>query len=91
MNWTEFVQNPKAVAVKKFMVDVLEEKYSNYDDLTTRISRELITESDLNTFAKMINDVYEMGYKKAIDEYKDKLADFGIQVEIKQKKDDNQQ
>lgn len=85
MNWTELVQNPKAIALKKFMADVLEEKYSNYDDLTSRISRELITESDLNNFAKMINDVYEMGYKKAIGEYKDKLVDFGIQVQIQAK------
>ena len=83
MNWAEFVQNPKTLAIRKFMAEVLEEKYSSYDDLATRISRELITESDLNNFAKMINDVYEMGYKKAIAEYKDKLADFGVQVEIK--------
>jgi len=89
-SWAEYLQNPKTIALKKFMVEILYTKYHAYEDLLTRLGSQLITENDLHSFGKMINDVYELGYKKAVDDYKEQLAKMGIAVNIKKSSDDNQ-
>jgi dsRNA-specific ribonuclease len=81
-NWLEYLQNPKGLILKKFMAQVLIQKYSSYDDLLTRVGVSLITEKDLNLFAKMVNDIYELGYIKAVGDYKEQLTKLGVQVNI---------
>jgi hypothetical protein len=78
--WFDFLQNPKSIAVKKFMAQILESRYTSYDDLLSRLTTELVTDNDINTFAKLVNDIYEIGYKKAVEDYKEQLSRFGIQV-----------
>ena len=79
------IQNPRSIALKKFMFDVLKNKYPEYEELTERMSSCLITEKDLMTYSKMISDIYELGYLKAVEDYKTQLADLGIKVTVAKK------
>ncbi len=70
-------------ALRQFMAKILENK--DYDDLVNRCSHFLVTENDVNLFSKMIGDIYEKGYMKAVADYKDQLAKLGIKINITQK------
>lgn len=82
-NWLEYLQNPKGLILKKFMAQILLQKYPPYDDLLSRLATSLITEKDLNLFAKLVNDLYELGYTKAVGDYKEQLTKLGITVNVK--------
>jgi len=71
------------MVLKKFMFQVLDNKIINYEDLLTRVGFNLITEQDLKSFALMINEVMEIGYRKAIEDYRKQLNEMGIMVSMK--------
>lgn len=82
-NLSQILQNPKTMVLRKFMLQVLTNKVENYDELLTRIGTSLITENDLKIFALMVNDILEVGYRKAIEDYKSQLNEMGIEVSMK--------
>ena len=81
----DLFQNQKIIALKKFMIQILGQKYPIYDELVQRSTFNLVTDNDLTSFGKMISDIYETGYMKAVADYKDQLAKLGINVKISQK------
>lgn len=70
------------MALKKFMFDLLKEKYGQHEDLIERMAAYLVTEKDLLAYSKMVSDIHEVGYLKAIADYKEQLAEMGIGVTI---------
>ena len=82
---SEMMQNPKGLALKQFMVKILGQKYFEYEDLIHRTTFYLVTDKDLISFSKMIGEIYELGYMKAVADYKDQLQKIGIKVNINQK------
>lgn len=85
----EYLQNPKSIAIKKFFATLLQQKYFDYDELLTRVSISLVTDNDVKSFAKMINEIYQIGYQKAADDYNKQLEKAGIKIINQQKKDGN--
>ena len=71
------------MVLRKFMVQVLANKADNYDELITRIGFNLVTENDLKMFALMVNDLLEVGYRRAVEDYKGQLSEMGIEVSMK--------
>ena len=84
-NLNEMMQNPKSIALRRFMATILGQKYPEYDDLLQRSSFYLVTDKDLALFSKMISDTYEVGYMKAVEDYKDQLQKLGVKIKISQK------
>lgn len=82
-NLTQILQNPKTMVLRKFMVQILTNKADNYDELITRIGFNLVTENDLKMFALMVNDILEVGYRRAVEDYKGQLSEMGIEVSMK--------
>lgn len=81
-NWAQFMQNPKGIVLKKFMLQVMGDKINPYDELLTRIGTVLITDNDIKAFGDMINDVLGTGYRKAVDDYRTQLNKLGIEVNL---------
>jgi hypothetical protein len=81
----QMVQNQKTVALKKFLVQILEGKYPPYDDIISRMGHHLITDNDYASFGKMLSEIYEAGYLKAVAEYREQLAKLNIRVNVTQK------
>jgi len=79
------LQNPKIYALKKFMAQILEQKYASHDDIISRMTHNLVTDADMMNFSKLVTDVYEAGYLKAVAEYRDQLLKLGIKVTVGQK------
>ena len=58
MKLDQLINNPRGMALKKFMFDLLKEKYGQHDDLLDRIASFLVTEKDLIAYSKMVSDKY---------------------------------
>lgn len=82
-SWMDLMQNPKGIALKKFMFEALQENYTLHEDVIERISHHLVTDKDLSEFTNMINKVYESGYRRAVADYKEELSQLGIEVKVK--------
>lgn len=82
---TDMLQNPKGLAMKRYMATILGQKYLEYEDLINRSTFYLVTDKDMALFGKMISDIYELGYMKAVDDYREQLQKIGVKVNISQK------
>jgi len=71
------------MVLRKFMVQILANKAENYDELITRIGFNLVTENDLKMFALMVNDLLEVGYRRAVEDYRGQLSEMGIEISMK--------
>lgn len=80
--WSQMMQNPKNLALKKFMLQVMGDRVGPYDDLLTRLGTSLVTDNDLKVFGEMVNDILGIGYRKAIDDYREQLNKLGINVSL---------
>lgn len=76
------MQNPKGIALKKFMSQVMGNKVGGYDELFTRLGTSLVTDNDLKIFGEMINDILGIGYRKAVEDYRGQLNKLGIEVSL---------
>lgn len=84
--WINFFSNPRSHYLKKVMFEVLKERYFQNEPIIERLSVMLMTESDMNQFVKMMVDVYETAYMKAVNDHKEQLSKLGINVKISQPK-----
>jgi hypothetical protein len=81
-NIIDYIQNPRGAVLRKYLFEILKEKYVKYDDLIERLSYTVKTEKDVNLFSDLIKDVYEMAYNKAVDDYKTQLKALGYNVKV---------
>ncbi len=81
-NFAQFMQNPRGIVLKKFMIQVMGDKTKPYDELFTRLSTVLITDNDITVFGELVNDILGIGYRKAVEAYRTELSKLGIEVSL---------
>jgi len=84
------MQNPKAFAIRKWLSDLLQERYAPQDQIVERVSYALVTQKDLEDFGKLLGEVYSAGFMKAYKDYEKELKKHGVTVKLtteKAKKD----
>ena len=86
-NWMNFMANPTAHYIKRSMFQLLKDKYQKHEQIVERISHSLVTEKDSADFLAMMVDAYEIGFMKAVEEQRDKLAKLGFGVKITGRQD----
>ncbi len=70
-------------AIKQYVQKVMPSKYTeDIDDSLSRISSSLVTKKDVETFLKLLNEIFNSGYIKAIDATKNSLAEHGMIMEL---------
>jgi len=74
--------NPYQRAGRQYLFDMLQERYEPSKNFIERITVHIGTEDDLKCFAKMIADVYELGFLRATNQYRNELAKLGYNVTI---------
>lgn len=74
--------NPFQQALRRYMVELLRDKFYDHKDTIERVSHYLVTEGDVRAFSQMLADVYETAYTKAIREYQIQLEAAGIRVAV---------
>lgn len=78
----QYMNNPRAFTLKKWFIELLQNRYIPHDGIIERVAMSLTTEDDLKEFGKLIAEVFEAGYFKAVNDYKDQAHKAGIEVKI---------
>jgi hypothetical protein len=81
-NFVKYASNPKAFTLKKWFYDLLKMNYSSHDAIIERVATSLTTDKDLEDFGKLVGQIFEMGFRKAIDEYAKEAEKMGLKVTI---------
>lgn len=76
------MQNPQAFAVRKYLFEMLQERYSRNADYIERLSAGVTTKGDYEALGSLMADVYEAGFVRAVDQYKEQLAKMGMKVNV---------
>jgi hypothetical protein len=69
-------------AIMKYMFDLLQNRFENHRQLIERVTTSLQTQADVEQFCKMAVDLFELGYLRAVDQYKSHLQKLGYDVKI---------
>lgn len=81
-NFIRYMANPRAFTLKKWFYDLLKLDYGAHDQIIERVSGSLATEKDVADFSRLVGQVFEIGYKKAIEDYRSQLEAMGLKVHI---------
>ena len=82
-NLLDHINNPRGHAVKKYFEQILKERCGKNKDIIEKISHYIITDRDLKELGTLVADMFEVGYLKALEDYKDQLKEMGLEVKIK--------
>jgi len=83
-SWVESLSNPMGHIVKKYLSEVLQEKFFQHEDVVERISRSLVTRGDMENFGKLVLAIYEAGFMKAVEDNKEAWERFGVKPIIRE-------
>jgi len=75
-------QNPQSVAIKRYLFDLLKERYERNKGYIERISLATLTSEDYESLGRLMADVYESGFVRAVDQYKEQMSKLGLRVNI---------
>ena len=81
-SWMDYMSNPRGHYLKKTMFEVLQERYAQNEQIIERMGVTLLTENDLTAFRKMVGDIYEMAYLKAVNDHREQLQKAGLVARI---------
>jgi len=80
--WMQHMTNPKVFVIKKYMFEILQQKFQEHEQIVERMANSLITEKDFEGFNKLVASIYETGYMKAVNDHKEQLAKLGLKVNV---------
>lgn len=81
-NIRNYAANPRSFTLKKWFHELLKEKYIPHDHIVDRVAPSLVTEKDMEDFGKLIVEVYEKGYLKAVEDYREQFEKMGVKINI---------
>lgn len=77
-----FNQNPQSVAIKRYLFDLLKDRYERNKGYIDRLSASTLTREDYESLGRLIADIYESGFVRAVDQYKEQMSKLGMKVSI---------
>ena len=80
--FVNYMTNPRAFTLKRWLFELLKDKYPPHDKTAERIATSLQTDSDIEDFGKMAAEIFECGYRKAVTDYKVEAEKLGIKVHV---------
>jgi hypothetical protein len=81
-NFIRYMQNPRAFTLKKWFYDMLKLNYSAHDNIIERVASSLATDKDVEDFGKLIGQVFEEGFRRALEQYKAEVEKLGMKITI---------
>lgn len=82
-NLFKFMTNPRSFTLKRWFYDLLKEKYPPHEAIIERVATSLATERDLEDFGKLIMQLYDSAYRRAVA---DCQTQAGVKFQVSQKK-----
>ena len=81
-NFYESILNFPSQRLKVYMSEILKNRYPKYEQILERIGPSLSLDKDVQSFAELIVEVYELGYLKALTDYEKEINKMGYNVKI---------
>ena len=81
-DWMEYMRNPHAWPIKKYMFDILQDRYGKHEKILTRLVHHLHTKEDIEGWGNLVIDLYEVGFLKAVNEYQEQMEERGFKVSV---------
>lgn len=78
----KYMNNPRAFVLKKWFIELLQERYTKHDQIVERVALGLPTEEDVKQFGALVAEVFEAGYFRAVSDYKKQAEEMGLKVKI---------
>lgn len=75
-------QNLHATAIKKYMFDILKDRYHKNEAFIEKITGMVNTKEDYEALGSLMVDVFELGFLKAYNEYRGQLEKMGLRVGV---------
>lgn len=82
MSFLEQINNPKGYYIKKYLSEIIPNSYNQHNDIAQRIGQAIVTESDLEKFAKLLADLFQSGYLRAVEDHKKQLEKLNLKAHI---------
>ena len=80
--WHQILSNPFSTGAKKVFYEILGQKYGKHESVIENITENVANEKQYQEFGKLILDVYEAGFFKAIEQHKAALEQYGLKANI---------
>lgn len=80
--------NPRGVALKQYLYQLLKERYGKHEDMIERLCHVIRTDGDLEAIGQMFIDAYEIGFITAMDQYRDSLKQLGYDIKVEAKREE---
>lgn len=80
--WMQYLSNPHGLVLKQYVANLLPIKYKENEPIIERISAALQTKEDMERFGRLVADLYEAGFFRAVANYQKELSKLGIKAEI---------
>lgn len=75
-------QNLHSSAIKKYLFEMLKDKYQRNEKFIDRLSAVVTTKEDYESLGMLVVDLFESGFMRAVDEYKGQMAKMGLKVNV---------
>jgi|LakMenEpi03Aug12_release.lakeMendotaPanAssembly.Ray.scaffolds.fasta_scaffold233402_4 hypothetical protein len=82
MNWANYFSNPFSITIKKFLYEILKDRYLENEKFIERMCNDLRLKEDIENFVKLLNDAYQMGFLLSVEQHKEALNKLGLQVNL---------
>jgi len=82
MSWSNFFANPHAPNIKKYLFEILKEKYGENEKFIDRICVGLTVEEDVTGFVKLVSDCFQRGFHLSVEQHKESLSKIGMKVNL---------
>jgi len=69
-------------ALKKYVYELIKDRYPQHEEILSRVTPSLVTKHDVEKFARLIADIYESGFMRATDQYKETMNQLGYELKI---------
>lgn len=74
--------NPQSIAIKKYLFELLKERYSKNENFIDRFSNMITTQQDYEDLGKLLVDIFEVGFLRAVNQYKSQFEKMGMKINI---------
>lgn len=76
------LNNPQSIAIKRYLFELLKERYSKNEKFIDRFSSTITSQQDYEDFGKLIVDIFEVGFLRAVNQYKEQFEKMGMKINI---------
>lgn len=87
--FSNYLSNPNSNFIKKYLFEILKDKYAENEKCIDRMCQNLILREDAQDFIKLLSAVFQKGYVIAVDQHKEALSKIGMGVKITSQNSDD--